>query len=275
MNPGVPTGIGACVSTPKTEKYGKERASGLQLNPSSAVSECAGRELAVRFKKLPRPSPELIQPLLVQAMQFCRTSLAPGAATTPPSTAAAPPQTAIGAPTNSTPNTSAQPGASPTAAPQTTASSAPPTPKPLGTPAPAEKASPTPSADTLGERQAKIQSDVAERTKAVIEELRQKPQAGQPATATPLGAPWQPCGGTLRSTQSQKGVAVEFVNSSSQPRKLYWIDFGGMRRLYGTLQPGQRAPMQTYATHSWMVADNSDRCLGTIVIAGPVRLEIR
>ena len=109
----------------------------------------------------------------------------------------------------------------------------------------------------------------------MIEELRQKPQAGQPAAATALGTPWQPCGGALRSTQSQTSVAVEFVNSSSEPRKLYWMDFGGMRKLYGTLRPGQRAPMQTYATHSWMVADSSDRCLGTIVIAGPARLEIR
>ncbi len=434
MDPGVPTGIGACVSTPKTEKYGKELASGLQLNPSSAVSECAGRELAVRFKKLPRPKPELIQPLLIEAIQLCRRSLPPSAATTRPSTAAAPPQTAINAASNSTPTTTAQPSAvsSPTTAnsssnnqrrqvftgswefvtrsgestdayttghlsdvgtllvitqegnlltlgrtpqdaattyridgiehpfsyrrsnnpndpittgtttatatgdrivveirlqypdgfrtvsakrvfslaadggllvettgsvrlkngvssdlnsstlykrspvSQTSASPpAPATPKPLGTPAPAERASPPPSADTQGERQAKIQSDVAERTKAVIEELRQKPQAGQPAAVTALGTPWQPCGGALRSTQSQTSVAVEFVNSSSEPRKLYWMDFGGMRKLYGTLRPGQRAPMQTYTKHSWIVADSSDRCLGTIVIAGAARLEIR
>jgi hypothetical protein len=68
MDPGVPTGIGACVSTPKTEKYGKEQATKQQLNPSSAVSECVGRELAVRFKKLSRPNPESIQPLLMEAM---------------------------------------------------------------------------------------------------------------------------------------------------------------------------------------------------------------
>ena len=103
MDPGVPTGIGACVSTPKTEKYGKERASGLQLNPSSAVSECAGRELAVRFKKLPRPKPELIQPLLIEAMQFCRSSLPPSAATTRPSMPAAPAGTANNPPPSPAP----------------------------------------------------------------------------------------------------------------------------------------------------------------------------
>ena len=70
-------------------------------------------------------------------------------------------------------------------------------------------------------------------------------------------------------------VPVEFVNASNQPRKLYWFDFAGVKVLAGTLQPGQRTPMQTYTTHAWMIADSSDQCMGTVVISKAGSIEIR
>jgi hypothetical protein len=71
-------------------------------------------------------------------------------------------------------------------------------------------------------------------------------------------------------------VPVEFVNTAKHPRRLYWFDFAGTKVLAGTLQPGQRAPMQTYTTHAWMIADESDTCLGTTVISKDSRsIEIR
>jgi hypothetical protein len=56
---------------------------------------------------------------------------------------------------------------------------------------------------------------------------------------------------------------------------LIWFDFAGQKVLAGTLQPGQRAPMQTYTTHAWMIADGSDQCLGTLVISKAGTIEIR
>ena len=71
-------------------------------------------------------------------------------------------------------------------------------------------------------------------------------------------------------------VPVHFVNASKEPRRLYWVDFSGTRQPYGVLQPGQRAPLQTYVTHAWMVTDASDRCMGTTVVAkDSASLEIR
>ena len=71
-------------------------------------------------------------------------------------------------------------------------------------------------------------------------------------------------------------VPVEFVNVSSQPRRVYWLDFAGARQFYGVMQPGQRAAMQSYVSHPWMMADASDTCLGTIVISKDSRrIEIR
>ena len=98
-----------CISTTKIENYGRQQAAKLQLRPSNAVTECAGRELAVRFRKQPRAHPEYLNSLLVQAMQFCRSNPQASAPNTP-STPAAPPQTAITASSSSTPKTSTPAG---------------------------------------------------------------------------------------------------------------------------------------------------------------------
>ena len=96
------------------------------------------------------------------------------------------------------------------------------------------------------------------------------------AAAAAFGAPWRSCAEPLRSLESATVVQVEFVNLSGQPRRVYWLDFSGTRQLYGVMQPGQRAAMQTYVSHPWMVADAADTCLGTIVIArDSKRIEIR
>ena len=82
-----------------------------------------------------------------------------------------------------------------------------------------------------------------------------------------LVPPWQSCSEPARSLESVSAVPVEFFNLSSQPRKLYWLDFNGARRLAGVVQPGQRLSMQTYVNHRWLVADASDTCLGMLVIS--------
>ena len=170
----------------------------------------------------------------------------------------------------------------PAARPTTTA---PPAPKP-----------PPEQSETLAERQAKINQDVTVKTNSIVADLKKKAEAQQAqaaaasqaesqAAAQPSGPPdqttgasagpaWQPCGGELRSAASQTVVPVEFVNTSKQPRKLYWFDFAGAKVLAGVLQPGQRAPMQTYTTHAWLIADDSDTCLGTLVISKGGSIEI-
>ena len=157
--------------------------------------------------------------------------------------------------------------------------------------------SPPEQKETLGERQAKINQDVTTKTNATVADLKKKSdaqlaqaaaasQAASAAAAQPPGAPaqssaasagpaWEPCRSDLRSGASQTVVPVEFVNTSKQLRRLYWFDFAGAKILAGTLQPGQRAPMQTYTTHAWMIADASDTCMGTLVISKAGSIEIR
>jgi VHL beta domain len=84
--------------------------------------------------------------------------------------------------------------------------------------------------------------------------------------------PWRLCSTAVPSIVSLVPVPVEFVNTSSQPRKLYWIDFAGTRQSYGVLAPGQSGFITSFITHSWVVTDLAEACLGTLVISGGGRI---
>jgi hypothetical protein len=89
---------------------------------------------------------------------------------------------------------------------------------------------------------------------------------------TAPSGPWRPCSTAVPSIVSLVPVPVEFVNTSSQPRKLYWIDFAGTRQSYGVLAPGQSGFITSFITHSWVVTDLAETCLGTLVISGGGRI---
>jgi hypothetical protein len=85
-------------------------------------------------------------------------------------------------------------------------------------------------------------------------------------SSTPAG-PWLSCSMAVPSIVSQIPVAIEFANTSSHPRLLYWIDFAGTRQPYGVLAPGQSGFITSFITHSWVVTDLAGTCLGTVVIS--------
>jgi hypothetical protein len=93
-----------------------------------------------------------------------------------------------------------------------------------------------------------------------------------PEPMTPLG----PCSASLRSGEPTWRLAVEFVNTGSQPRKLFWIDFNGNRQMKGVVMPGIPARWPTFATHAWQLTDMENNCLGTVVITKETkRVEVR
>jgi hypothetical protein len=97
-----------------------------------------------------------------------------------------------------------------------------------------------------------------------------------PAAATMPATPLQPCGEPLRSGDPTLRTVIEFVNISSQPRRLFWIDFTGNRHLKGVVMPGLPVRWPTFVTHAWQITDMEDTCLGTVVISKEMkRVEIR
>ena len=73
------------------------------------------------------------------------------------------------------------------------------------------------------------------------------------------GRPNSEANPTTRSLNSDTPALMTFVNQSSQPVDIYWIDFGGIRQLYKTLEAGGSYTQQTYLTHPWLVTDTSGR----------------
>ncbi|MDG4795350.1 hypothetical protein [Micromonospora sp. WMMD1082] len=65
----------------------------------------------------------------------------------------------------------------------------------------------------------------------------------------------------LRSVSGGAETSVEFVNLSSRPLILYWLDHQGRRRHYAVLQPSASYRQHTYVGHPWVVTDRRGRAL--------------
>jgi hypothetical protein len=66
---------------------------------------------------------------------------------------------------------------------------------------------------------------------------------------------------SLKSSESIIKKLITFRNETNAPVKTYWLDFEGNRKLYATVQAGEEYDQITYATHPWVIANESDQCL--------------
>jgi TonB family protein len=77
----------------------------------------------------------------------------------------------------------------------------------------------------------------------------------------------RPCAGepSLKSAGGGAAATLEFVNESGAPRKLYWLDSAGARRLFQTIAPGATCTQRSYVNHAWAVTDMQDTCVAIYV----------
>lgn len=71
--------------------------------------------------------------------------------------------------------------------------------------------------------------------------------------------------GQIRSQDDQPATEVVFVNRTSDPVALFWLDFDGQRKSYGVVPAGGATSQSTYATHAWLLENQDHRCLGIYV----------
>lgn len=71
---------------------------------------------------------------------------------------------------------------------------------------------------------------------------------------------------SLRSFGGEKSK-INFQNRSGRPVRIYWLDYEGYRKSYGTILPGAERGLLTFVTHPFVIADSSDTAL-MIVVAG-------
>jgi TonB family protein len=74
--------------------------------------------------------------------------------------------------------------------------------------------------------------------------------------------PARPCAeeASMKSPDSTTQRVIQFVNASATPRKVYWLDATGERKLYQTVAAGAAYRQDTFAGHVWVVTDEHDVC---------------
>lgn len=90
-------------------------------------------------------------------------------------------------------------------------------------------------------------------------------------TIAPVSASASTCameGKGLISINANTSTELHFINKSTGPRSLYWLNYDGVRVFYMRLNPGENYVQQTYVTHPWVVvADDMGTCTQVIMPA--------
>ena len=79
---------------------------------------------------------------------------------------------------------------------------------------------------------------------------------------------WLPEGGPAKPPAKSKPgsfTIVAFQNKRNVNIKLYWIDYGGSKKLYGEIAKGEERKQNTYSDAVWLVTDDKDKPLGYFV----------
>lgn len=66
---------------------------------------------------------------------------------------------------------------------------------------------------------------------------------------------------SLKSLQAPTVTSIQFINASSTPRAVFWLDYSGQRQLYKNLDPNTSYIQSTFLTHPWLVTGASNNCL--------------
>jgi len=105
----------------------------------------------------------------------------------------------------------------------------------------------------------------ADLARARLEELQRTASKTPPNQApnTPPRAIDPRCATESRykSVEGKQPITVTFLNQSGSPLRLYWLDYGGHRKLYSTIMQGETHTQPTFLTHPWVIADLADKCV--------------
>ena len=81
-------------------------------------------------------------------------------------------------------------------------------------------------------------------------------------------------GETASKKQACSFLIITFQNKSNQDVKLYWVDYGGGKKLYGEISKGAERKQNTYSDAVWLVTDNKDKPLGFFVAGTKMALVV-
>lgn len=77
---------------------------------------------------------------------------------------------------------------------------------------------------------------------------------------------------SLRSQSVGADTSLSFRNGSTAARRVYWVDQNGARKFYGVVDPGSVFNQPAKAGEAWIVTDEAEKCLFTIIAASTPQL---
>jgi hypothetical protein len=72
---------------------------------------------------------------------------------------------------------------------------------------------------------------------------------------------------TLNAIAAKQRVSMTVLNQTGGEITLFWLDYHGDRKAYGTIRDGHTREQDTFVTHPWVLADATGKCL-EIVLPG-------
>ena len=53
---------------------------------------------------------------------------------------------------------------------------------------------------------------------------------------------------------------MKFTNRSKNTKRIYWLNYSGVRELYAKLAPGRTYRVDTFVTHPWVITRSTGDC---------------
>lgn len=95
--------------------------------------------------------------------------------------------------------------------------------------------------------------------------------AAPAASAADSTQPARPCSteSDMASSTFDTTTTITFMNATSAPVNVYWLNYSGTRVLYNSdLAAGASYVQGTFASHPWVVTDLSNTCLAVFMGVG-------
>lgn len=69
----------------------------------------------------------------------------------------------------------------------------------------------------------------------------------------------------LRSTGSSPALTMKVTNQRNEAVTVYWVNYSGNLRSYGTIQHGHTWTVRTYGTHPWLIVNPRGEIIGIYI----------
>jgi hypothetical protein len=69
----------------------------------------------------------------------------------------------------------------------------------------------------------------------------------------------------LNALSGEQRITIAFQNQTGADISLFFLDYNGHRKAYGTIENGRSRLQQTFITHPWVITDATGKCIEIVM----------